>query len=412
MTPQAYNSRQRMTFSKRWLTLVVSLLCASWAHAVTNWDQPSTEFAKQIVAITGPGTISLTIKNRSALPLDELPAIRRSLERELKILGVTVRAGTEAASVVRVSLSQNSQGWLWVAVVQQGSEMRATMLPVPGSTSTGSLPSGPSLTLRKTLLYAQADQILDAAIVSTGTEQRLIVLDPLHITLYSFVSGEWRPAVVYDVTHPRAFPRDLRGHIVLGAGYQFTAYLPGVTCHSNEGSSGSAITVSCVDNDDPWPLGTQRAFYNSTRDYFTGVMVPGFGPKLTPFYSAAELVRTEGTVFLFADINGQVHVVEGGSHKTLTGARDWGSDIAAVRSGCGSGILVLASLAGTPSTDSVRAYEIVGREANVASAPISFDGLVTAIWTAGDDSSAIVVAQNPQLSRSEAYRVSVDCNIR
>ena len=132
MRTQAYNSRQRMTFSKRWLTLVVSLLCASWAHAVTNWDQPSAEFARQIVAITGPGTISLTIKNRSALPLDELPAIRRLLERELKILGVTVRAGTEAASVVRVSLSQNSQGWLWVAEVQQGSEMRATMLPRTG----------------------------------------------------------------------------------------------------------------------------------------------------------------------------------------------------------------------------------------------------------------------------------------
>ncbi len=412
MRAQAYNSRQRMTFSKRWLTLVVSLLCTSLAHAVTNWDQPSADLARQIVAITGPGTISLTIKDRSALPLDELPAIRRSLERELRTLGVTVRSGTEAPSVVRVSLSQNSQGWLWVAEVQQGPEVRVAMLPLPGTTATGSPPSGPSLTLRKTLLYAQADQILDAAMVSTGTEQRMIVLDPLHITLYSLVSGEWRPARVYDITHSHAFPRDLRGHIVLGPDQQFSAYLPGVTCRSNNGSNGPAMAVACLDNDDPWPIGTQRAFYNSTRDYFTGVVVPGFGPKLTPFYSAAELVRTEGTVFLFADINGLVHLYAGGSHKMLTGARDWGSDIAAVRSGCGSGTQVLASLAGTPATDSVRAYEIVGREANVASASISFDGPVTAMWTAGDDSSVIVVAQNSPLLRSEAYRVSVDCNIR
>lgn len=412
MRAQAYNSRQRMTFSKRWLTLVVSLLCASLAHAVTNWDQPSADLARQIVAITGPGTISLTIKNRSTFPLDELPAIRRSLERELRVLGVTVRSATEVASVVRVSLSQNSQGWLWVAEVQQGSEMRVTMLPLPGATATNSPPLGPSLTLHKTLLLAQADQILDAAIVSTGTEQRLIVLDALHTTLYSLVAGEWKPAHVYDITHSRAFPRDLRGRIVVGPDQQFNAYLPGVACRSNNGSNGSAMTVSCLDNDDPWPIGTQRAFYNSTRDYFTGVVVPGFGPKLTPFYSAAELVRSEGTTFLFADINGQVQLFAGGSHKMLTGARDWGSDIAAVRSGCGSGIQVLASLAGTPPADSVHAYEIVGREANVASAPLSFDGPVTAMWTAGDDSSAIVVTQNSQLSRSEAYRVSVDCTIR
>lgn len=412
MRAQAYNSRQRMTFSKGWLTLVVTLLCASWAHAVSNWDQPSADFARQIVAITGPGTISLTVKNRSALSLDELPVIRRSLERELRVLGVTVRSGTEAASVVRVSLSQNSQGWLWVAEVEQGTEMRVAMLPLPGTIASSSQPSGPSLTLRKTLLYAQADQILDVAIVSTGTEQRMIVLDPVHITLYSLVSGAWQPTVVYDVTHSRAFPRDLRGHIVLGPDQQFNAYLPGVTCRSNNAGNGSAMTVSCLDNDDPWPIGTQRAFYNATRDYFTGVVVPGFGPKLPPFYSAAALARTQGTAFLFADINGQVHLFEGGSHKALTGARDWGSDIAAVRSGCGSGIQVLASLAGTPPVDSVRAYEIVGREANAASAPISFDGLVTAMWTGGDDSAVMVIAQNSQSLRSEAYRVSVDCNIR
>jgi hypothetical protein len=409
---QAYNSRQRMTFSKRRLTLVVALFCASLAHAVTNWDQPSADFARQIVAITGPGTIALTIKDRSVLPLDELPAIRRALERELRTHGVIVRPATEAASIVRVSLSQNSRGWLWVAEVQQGSETRVAMLPLPGATATAPQPSGPSLTLRKTLLRAQADQILDAAMVSSAGEQRMIVLDPLHITVYSLVAGEWRPAVAYDITHSRPFPRDLRGHLVLGPEQQFTAYLPGVTCRGSSGSSGSAMTVACLDNDDPWPIGTQRAFYNSTRDYFTGVVVPGFGPKLPPFYSAAELVRTEGTAFLFADINGQVHLFAGGSHKMLTGARDWGSDIAAVRSGCGSGTQVMASLAGTPATDSVRAYEIVGREANATSAPLNFDGPVTAMWTAGDDSSAIVVAQNSQLSRSEAYRVSVDCNNR
>jgi hypothetical protein len=398
-----------MTFFKRLLTVVLALFCASSVRAVTNWDQPSAQFAKQIVAITGPGTIALTIKNRSALSLDEIPAIRGALERELGILGVTVHGGTGMASVVRVTLSQNSQGWLWVAEVQQGPEVHVAMLPLPGDMAAGPPPSGPSLILRKTLLHAQADPILDAAIVSTGTEQRMIVLDALRITLYSLVAGEWRPTHAYDITHSHAFPRDLRGRIVLRPDHQFDAYLPGVTCSSN-GDNGSTMTVSCVDNDDPWPIGSQRAFYNATRDYFTGVVVPGFGTKLAPFYSAAELVRSGSSVYLFADIDGQVHLLEGGSYKALIGARDWGSDIAAVRSGCGSGTQVLASQAGSLPTDSVGAYAIVDRQAMEASAAVNFDGPITAMWTAGDDASAIIVAHSSQLSRSEAYRVSVACN--
>ncbi len=65
--------------------------------------------------------------------------------------------------------------------------------------------------------------------------------------------------------------------------------------------------------------------------------MPGFGPKLPPFYSAAEMSRAGSTAFLFNDVSGAVHLLEGNSHKMLIGARDWGSDIAAVRSGCGAG---------------------------------------------------------------------------
>jgi hypothetical protein len=168
--------------------------------------------------------------------------------------------------------------------------------------------------------------------------------------------------------------------------------------------------VSCSDSDDPWPLASQKAFYNSTRNFFTGVVMPGFGPKLPPFYSAGEVTRAGSTAFLFVDLTGATHILENNSHKLLIGARDWGSDIAMVRSECGQGTQVLTSAAGWPTSDSIRAYEIAGREATPVSAPLTFDGIITAVWTAGDGNSATAVVQGPQGRRYEAYNVSVVCS--
>jgi hypothetical protein len=140
------------------------------------------------------------------------------------------------------------------------------------------------------------------------------------------------------------------------------------------------------------------------------VVTPGFGPKLPPFYSATEVAHAGGNIFLFNDVGGSVHALEGNTHKTVIGARDWGSDFTAVHSGCGQGTQVLTSAAGWPISDAIRAYEITGREATPVSAPYTFDGTVTAVWPSSDAALAIVIVQNQQESRYEAYGVSVVCN--
>lgn len=409
MRVPGYNSPQRMTPTTRLLALFVALSCISPAHALTTWDSPSADLAKQIAAITGPGTITLVVKNRSSLSSDDVPVIRRALERELRSAGVVVRA-RDADSDVRVTVSQNTQGWLWVAEVQEGADTRVTMLSLPGASVSGLATSGPAITLRASLLYAQADPILDLTILSAGSEQHMVVLDPLHIKAYSSVAGSWQLTQTYDIVRSLPFPRDLRGRLVPANDHLFDAYLPGIVCTANKSGEGWAMAVSCSDSDDPWPIASQKAFYNSTRNYFTGVVVPGFGPKLPPFYSAAELVRTGGTTFLFADANGQVHMFEENSHKFVTGAQDWGSDIAGVHSECGSGAQVLASAAGWPVADSLRAYELSGREAMPAGAPLTFDGTIMAVWPASDKTSATVVVRKSQESRYEAYSVSVACS--
>ena len=368
------------------------------AHAQTAWDSPSSALAKQISALIGPGTITLTIANRSTIAPDDLPVIRKSLERELRSAGIAVRA-KDADSDVRVTLSQNIEGWLWIVEIQEGSETRVAMLPVSGATAATTSNSSPAVTLRANLLLSQNAPILDAAIIN----QTLITLEPDHIKSYNVAGATWQLTNTYDITHSQPFPRDLRGRLIPAADHPFDAYLPGIICTATK-----EMTVSCNPGDDPWPLGSQKALYNPNRNFFTGVLVPGFGPKLPPFYSAAELPRAGATPYLFADVNGAVHILEGGSHKLMINTRDWGSDIAAVRSDCANAALVLASAAGWPVADSIRAYQISGREATPVSAPLTFDGTITALWPAGDQAS--VVVQNMQQSRYENYSVSLACS--
>jgi len=390
--------------SKRLLSLTIALLACAVAHASNTWDSSAAEFAKQIAALTGPGTITVVITNRSALSTDDATAIRRAIERELRSSGLVIRA-KDANSDVRIALSQNQQGWLWVAEVQEGSELKVAMLPLSVATSIAALNSAPTITLRANLLFAQALPILDVAILG---DQRMIVLDPEHIKVYNQVGGSWQQAQTFAIAHTQPFPRDLRGRIVPAPDHLFDAYLPGVVCMAAKNASD--LTFSCNDSDDPWPLGSQNAFYNSTRNFFTGVLTPGFGAKLVPFYSVADLKRPNSTAFVFVDTGGTAHLLEGDSRKLIVGARDWGSDIAAVHSECGSGTHILTSAAGWPASDSLRAYEISGHEATPVSAPLTFEGgTITALWTAGDGSSATVVVEKQQENRYEAYSAVVAC---
>lgn len=395
--------------STRLLAWIIALSCIPSACALNSWDTPSAEFAKQIAALTGPGTITLTITNRSSLSNDDVGEIRRDLERELRSAGLSVRA-KDADSDVRVTLSQNLQGGLWVAEVQEGSETKVVMLPVAESIPAAGTTIAPAITLHANLIYSQADPILDLVMLGAGSDQHMAILGPQAIRLYAQVPGSWLAVKSFAIAHSQPFPRDMRGRIVPASDHLFDAYLPGVVCTATKNGDGWDLTLTCGDSDDPWPIASQKAFYNSTRNFFTGVLTPGFGPKLAPFYSGADITRAGSTGFLFNDVSGAVHLLEGNSHKMLIGARDWGSDFASVRSGCGAGTQLLASAAGWPVSDSIRAYEITGREATPVSAPLNFDGVITAVWPSSDGAAASVVLQKPQEFRYEAYSVSVVCS--
>src|SRR5271155_3376776 len=134
MMTARYNLRDPMKHARRLTMRLVCLwgllACVAWGQAVDSWTAPATELARQIAALTGPGSISLSVRNDSSIAASDVPVIRQRLQVALGALGVTIRNQTaaDATTTVQVTLSQTAQQGLWVAEVQQGPETRVAMV--------------------------------------------------------------------------------------------------------------------------------------------------------------------------------------------------------------------------------------------------------------------------------------------
>jgi hypothetical protein len=420
----ARNPHMSSSSRRRWgasCYLIFSLWAASAAWA-TDWRVPEQQLAGKIAAVTGPGSVSLTFANLSSLGHADAEQIRLGLISELAALGVHLADADQAAATAAVSLSEDLQNYVWVAEIRQGTNEPAVVLvSLPRPDGAASSREASEMSLRKSLLWSQPARILDVAVTS-GSPQHMILLDENGVAIYKMQDGRWQQEQVLPVTHPRPWPRDLRGRLVFRKDHLFDAYLPGVFCRS---AAKPPLMLTCVQSDDPWflpgpltgndPSGLS-AFYSATRNFFTGALAPGIGKqKSAPaFYSAAALPREQYTLWLFAAVDGQMHMLDGISDQNA-GNPGWGSDIAAVHTACGSGWQVLATGAddesdkNKSSQDSIRAYELSDREAVPASRPLEFSGRVTALWSQSDESSAVGIIQISGTGRYEAYQLTVAC---
>jgi hypothetical protein len=393
------------------------LICGPTCRAADPWDIAAAELSRQIAGVTGPATISLTIRDNSSIYVGEIPTIRRSLVSNLSALGVNVRTGTDPPTAVRVTLSQTARQGLWVAEVQQGPELRVVMTYVANAVESTTLQETP-VVLRKRLLFSQTEPILDVGLVALSADapavRNFVVLSPEEIAIYHGAEngGVWVKDRSVAIPHGRPYPRDIRGRLQLDPGGTLKAYLPGVVCESTRqtAASGADLAVTCADNDDPWPIGSLKAVYNSSRNYFTGMIVPGAGGDAQPFYSVAELAGKRGAVTIFSEVGGQFRVSDSSGIKALAGSRDWGSDIVGVRSECGAGAQLLATGSGIAMADNLLAYEVTGHEAIAVSAPLPLDGQVTAMWPSSLPGTATLIVQKKQPIQYEAYGVSLVCS--
>jgi len=402
------------------LACTLTALAAAAQSAPGPWDSPASALADQIANLMGPGQARLAVRNQSTLPIDQIPAIRKILEQALKSRGI-LASGAESATTIRLTLSENLRQRLWVAEVIEGSQTRVAIVSVdPGAAPRPQTQTG--LTLRSQTLFTTPDPVLAALFTPAG----LIAVEPEEVVVYTGAPGAWQQQERFAIGQRRPLARDPRALIVPSptsdpTAPAFQAFLPGTSCtgaYTPAQPTGN-WSIHCRESDDPWQLSPPdsstpfKAFYNAARNYFTGITSLNLIADLPPFYTAAIIPRPNAPAPLINSIDGKIQLIEAGSLKPISGARDWGSDFAVLHSACTSGSQIIASGSGEATADSLRAFELPGQEAIPASAPLAMNGAVTALWSAPDGKSVLAVVRadpNQQTDQYEVDRVTATCD--
>ncbi len=99
-------------------------------------DAPARELARRIAANFQAGTrVEIEVHNQSSLSEDDVSVLRAAMVEELNARGLrTSGEGPGAASVV-VTLSENVQGYVWVAQIQHGDDSAVLLQSVPRETA-------------------------------------------------------------------------------------------------------------------------------------------------------------------------------------------------------------------------------------------------------------------------------------
>lgn len=408
-----YNSRQRMNHIllrlRRSGEIAVCALLFSGAALAAQWSGPAAQLAGNIADISGPGTAHLSYRNSSTLSTAEFEELTRELESALRGKGLRLVTGGAAVDL-DVSVSENVRGYVLVAEVRQGRDIRTAVVMVPRAGPPAAQGGGSSVMLRKTLLVEQDEPILDALLLNPA---QLVALSVNRISVYGRSGEHWQLQSSYELQHSRPWPLDLRGRLIAANASAFDVYLPGMVCAS---VTLSPVVMSCRAADDPWPLGDkQAAFFNGARNYFNGVLSPPIGSQnnVDAFYSAVALPRPGYTLWVLTAVDGRVRLADGKDVATVranSAARDWGSDIAAL-TGCGRGPFIVATGGGDGTvTDTLRTYDMPDREPMIVSPSLDMPGPVTALWSSADLKSVVAVSHTLATGKYDVYSVTVTCN--
>ena len=226
-------------------------LVALAAPAPSPWDQPAAALAEQIAEFLGPGQAHLTIRNLSTIPTDDVPAIRKLMEQDLKAHGVTV-AGEESANLIRITLSENARERLWVAEVVEGSETRVTMVHLALDRPQATAPAG-GIMLRKQVIFTSREPLLAALETPNG----LVTLEPEQIVIYAHASDGWHEQKRVGIGQRRPIPRDPRGILLRNGrwhGVRGMAYRGPAAWAATQPAPSGDWQVQCVESDDPWTI--------------------------------------------------------------------------------------------------------------------------------------------------------------
>lgn len=391
------------------LILAIVLCCQVSAQEPPNrFADPAKQLVTELMSRAGaPGFVTLNLDNRSSLTALDVAAARKALEVQLRSANARLVKPERAVAEINVTISENLRGLLWIAEVKQGLTSQTIMLQGDKPASSATM-RPPELTVKRTLVFVQEDgtQIVDFALLDAKT---LFILEPDRLVAYYSDGSRWSVRNAISLRHSQPWPRDLRGHLAVQQS-QMTVFLPGVQCLGVLSADNALQNLGCSETDDPWLLSDQatNAFFPASRNFFSGI-IRRMDISLPPFYSAASVGDTN-PVSIFAGTDGHARLYSGFTQAPHVYS-GWGSDIASVRSACGSQWQVLVSRPGDRTQpDAVQAMEIVNREPVPVSAALEIPGSITSLWQSADGKSVNMVIRDVVSKNYEASILSIDCH--
>jgi hypothetical protein len=171
-------------------------------------DAPARELARRIAASLPGGTrVEIEVRNQSSLSEDDAAAIRAALAGELSARGLRTRGEGPGAASIAVTLSENVQGYVWVAQIQHGDDSAVLLQSVPRGMAVATAPESEKIVLRKELLWSGPAHVLDALELpaSGSTPARLLLLE-LDGTMAVVTDSQntFRTELPTAVPHPRS----------------------------------------------------------------------------------------------------------------------------------------------------------------------------------------------------------------
>ena len=378
--------------------LIVFLFLPRPARADTLEESARLLARKVWTSIHGT-SVSLEFRNMSSLGSAEFASVSTAFQEELQRRSVKILPSDAVARLV-VTVTQNPTEYIGVVQIQR-KETTETVIEAIGLVKGPAAPEPSfSLTLHRELLFSQDGPILDVVLDSEA--KHAFVLGTQEINSYEWRGQQWVPTGVEHLPLHRPSQRAEQGlysGVVVDAA---AVYLPGELCR-----------ISFVD-------GKGWNCERSTERMPVRAVSPAAmaGKKLGAWISAAQFEIEGKTKIVVTGRDGMARLYEEDAEPVAVFS-NWGSEIASVYSGCGSGWQLLATGKGDwTKADEIQAVDLKDHRAQSVSAAIEFSGPIVALRTpatrtadnAAANARAVAVVRNLQTGRYEAYQLSITCS--
>jgi hypothetical protein len=361
-------------------------------------EEGARALARKVWSSIHSTSVQCEFRNYSTLRAGAFASLATAFEEELQRRGIKI-VQSEAAVELVVTVTQDPTEYIGVVQIQRrgnSETIMETIGPVSG-------PPAPApafnLTLRREFLFSQNDPIVD--VVFDSDSKRAFVLGFGELSTYVLRDGNWVSAGSERLPRHGVMKRNDRGYLGVGIDSE-SAVFPEESC-----------TLSMLPGTNGWDC-RKNTSEIGVRSVSAEAMS---GKKLGPWISAAQLDTDGKTRIVVTGEDGLARLYEDGPEPVAV-LPNWGSEIASVYSGCGSGWQLLVTGTGDwTKPDEIQAIDIKDRRAQTVSDPMEFPGPVTVLRTpgrrAGENAAAqgqaLAVDRNLQTGRYEAYLLSIAC---